>query len=242
MAIVAGAGQAEYSALHERMALPIPDGMSFEDAAAIPEAFLTAYDALFARGRLCPGETVLIHAAASGVGLAAAAIASASGAKVIALTRSEEKRRKLSELGYETARPRAGVNVVIDFLGASSWAENVEVLAPLGRLVLVGTLSGSKVEADLSPGHAEASHRRRHRPPVPAGGGEDRAHPRLRPDGAAAPRGGTDSSFRRPCPPPWRTPGRATKPWSGTRTSGKSSSRYDARLAYRPHIRTEETR
>ena len=151
MGIVAGAGQAERVALHERMALPIPDGMSFTDAAAIPEAFLTAYDALFARGGLRPGETALIHAAASGVGLAAAAIASASGAKVIALTRSEEKRRKLSDLGYDTTRPTSGVDVVIDFLGASSWAENVEVLAPLGRLVLVGTMSGSKVEADLSP-------------------------------------------------------------------------------------------
>jgi NADPH2:quinone reductase len=151
MAIVAGAGQAEYCALHGRMALPIPGEMSFEDAAAIPEAFLTAYDALFARGRLRPGETVLIHAAASGVGLAAAAIAAASGAKVIALTRSEEKRRRLADLGYDTTRPTSGVDVVIDFVGASTWAQNLEVLAPKGRLVLVGTMSGSKVEAELSP-------------------------------------------------------------------------------------------
>jgi len=150
MAIVAGAGQAERACLHERMALAIPEGMSFTDAAAIPEAFLTAHDALSTRGRLRPGETVLIHAAASGVGLAAAAIASAAGARVIALTRSEGKRRKLADLGYDTTRPPGGVNVVIDFLGAASWAENVEVLAPSGRLVLVGTLSGSKVEADLS--------------------------------------------------------------------------------------------
>jgi NADPH2:quinone reductase len=151
MAIVAGAGQAEYCALHGRMALPTPGEMSFEDAAAIPEAFLTAYDALFARGRLRPGETVLIHAAASGVGLAAAAIAAASGAKVIALTRSEEKRRRLADLGYDTTRPTSGVDVVIDFVGASTWAQNLEVLAPKGRLVLVGTMSGSKVEAELSP-------------------------------------------------------------------------------------------
>jgi len=151
MAIVAGAGQAEYSALHERMALPIPGEMRFEDAAAIPEAFLTAYDALFARGGLRPGETVLIHAAASGVGLAAAAIAAITGAKVIALTRSEEKRKKLAALGYETSEPASGVDVVLDFLGASSWAGNVEVLLPKGRLVIIGTMSGSKVEADLSP-------------------------------------------------------------------------------------------
>ena len=151
MAITGGAGQAERACVPERMAIAIPEGMDFPDAAAIPEAFLTAYDALFARGGLRPGETVLIHAAASGVGLAAAAIAAITGAKVIALTRSEEKRKKLAALGYETSEPASGVDVVLDFLGASSWAGNVEVLLPKGRLVIIGTMSGSKVEADLSP-------------------------------------------------------------------------------------------
>ena len=151
MAITGGAGQAERACVPERMAIAIPEGMDFPDAAAIPEAFLTAYDALFARGGLRPGETVLIHAAASGVGLAAAAIAAITGAKVIALTRSEEKRKKLAALGYETSEPASGVDVVLDFLGASSWAGNVEVLRPKGRLVIIGTMSGSKVEADLSP-------------------------------------------------------------------------------------------
>jgi NADPH:quinone reductase-like Zn-dependent oxidoreductase len=124
--------------------------MGFTDAAAIPEAYLTAYDALFERAHLVRGETVLIHAAASGVGLAAAAIAEASGCRVIALSRTDAKRRRLAELGYETALdPSAAVDVVIDFVGAATWGLNLEHLAPKGRLVLVGTLSGGRVEADL---------------------------------------------------------------------------------------------
>lgn len=165
MGIVGGGGQAERLRLHERMCLPIPPGMGFAEAAAIPEAFLTAYDALFARAGLTAGESVLIHAAGSGVGTAAAAIASVTGSRVIALSRSPEKRRKLVGLGYEavldpddprlaeTIRQRTGgrgVDVVVDFLGRAAWAVNVDALAPQGRLVLVGTLTGSKVEADLS--------------------------------------------------------------------------------------------
>lgn len=165
MGIVGGGGQAQKLRLHERLCLRIPPGMSFENAAAVPEAFLTAYDALFFRGKLRPGEAVLLHAAGSGVGTAAAVIATVAGASVIALSRSAEKRAKLSALGahhvldpelpglVESIRMAAGgggVALVIDFLGASSFALNIEVLALQGRLVLVGTMSGSKVEADLS--------------------------------------------------------------------------------------------
>ena len=138
--------------------------MSFEHAAAVPEAFLTAYDALFARGRLEAGEAVLVHAAGSGVGTAAVSMAAVAGARVVALSRSADKRRRLVELGAphvldpaaahlaESIRMAAGVDgirVVLDLVGASAWALNVEVLAVRGRIVLVGTMSGSKVEADL---------------------------------------------------------------------------------------------
>jgi NADPH:quinone reductase-like Zn-dependent oxidoreductase len=99
MGIVGGGGQAQKLRLHERLCLRIPPGMSFENAAAVPEAFLTAYDALFFRGKLRPGEAVLLHAAGSGVGTAAAVIATVAGASVIALSRSAEKRAKLSALG-----------------------------------------------------------------------------------------------------------------------------------------------
>jgi putative PIG3 family NAD(P)H quinone oxidoreductase len=164
MGIVGGGGHAEKVRIHERLCLSIPPGMSFEEAAAVPEAFLTAYDALFLRGHLSPGEAVLLHAAGSGVGTAAAAIATVTGARVIALSRSAEKRRRLEALGVHRvldptqgdiaqaiglAAGAEGVALVVDFLGASSWALNVEVLALRGRLVLVGTMSGSKVEADL---------------------------------------------------------------------------------------------
>ena len=164
MGIVGGGGHAEKLSLHERLCLRIPPGMSFEDAAAVPEAFLTAYDALFLRGALRPGEAVLLHAAGSGVGTASASIATVAGARVVALSRSADKRRRLETMGVqrvfdpaaqnvaEAIRMAAGgegVALVIDFLGASSFALNLEVLAVRGRLVLVGTMGGAKVDADL---------------------------------------------------------------------------------------------
>ncbi len=164
MGIVGGGGHAEKLILHERLCLRVPPGMSFEDAAAVPEAFLTAYDALFLRGGLKPGEAVLLHAAGSGVGTAAGSIATVAGARVIALSRSADKRRRLETMGVhrvlDPAAPNVaeairmatggeGVALVIDFLGASSFALNLDVLALRGRLVLVGTMGGAKAEADL---------------------------------------------------------------------------------------------
>ena len=164
MGIVGGGGHAEKLILHERLCLRVPPGMSFEDAAAVPGAFLTAYDALFLRGNLKPGEAVLLHAAASGVGTAAGSIATVAGARVIALSRSADKRRRLETMGVhrvlDPAAPNVaeairmatggeGVALVIDFLGASSLALNLDVLALRGRLVLVGTMGGAKAEADL---------------------------------------------------------------------------------------------
>jgi NADPH2:quinone reductase len=164
MGIVSGGGQAEKLRIHERLCLRIPPGMSFEDAAAVPEVFLTAYDALFFRGGLRPGEVVLLHAAGSGVGTAAAAMATMAGARVVALSRSPDKRRRLEAMGIhrvldpaapniaEAIRMTAGgegVALAIDLIGAAAWALNLDVLALRGRLVLVGTMSGAKVEADL---------------------------------------------------------------------------------------------
>ncbi len=165
MGIVAGGGHAERVVLHERLCLEIPPGLSWEAAAAVPEAFLTAFDALFLRAGLAPGECVLVNAAASGVGTAALQIARASGARVVALSRSADKRRRLSALGalaapdpaapdlaraIRDASAGAGVDVVIDLLGASAWRTNVEVLAPRGRIVLVGLLGGATTEVDLA--------------------------------------------------------------------------------------------
>lgn len=165
MGLVGGGGHAEWVALHERLCLEVPPRLSFAEAAAIPEAFLTAYDALFTRGRLVAGDSLLVHAAASGVGIAIWQIAAVAGARAIGLSRSPEKRRRLENEGLEivldpasddvasaihAAAGERGVDVVVDLLGASSWDLNLEVLAPRGRLVLVGTLGGSRVSADLA--------------------------------------------------------------------------------------------
>ena len=164
MGLLGGGGYAENVSLHERMCLRIPPTLGWEEAAAVPEAFMTAFDALFERGRLRPGGTVLLHAAASGVGTAALQIAGVAGARAIALSRSADKRRRLEEMGltpvFDPASPglaesiRAaaggGVDLVVDLLGADAWGVNLEVLDTGGRIVLVGTVSGSRVEADLS--------------------------------------------------------------------------------------------
>jgi NADPH:quinone reductase-like Zn-dependent oxidoreductase len=165
MGLLGGGGYAERVSLHERLCLPVPPSMPLEAAAAIPEAFLTAYDALFALGAARPGEVVLLHAAASGVGTAAAQMAAVVGARVIGLSRSQEKRARLQDLGLDTVLDPAppgvaerilraaggdGVHLAIDFVGAKTLALNLEVLAERGRLVQVGTLSGGSAELDLS--------------------------------------------------------------------------------------------
>lgn len=164
MGLLGGGGYAEKVVLHERMCVGVPAAMGWDQAAAVPEAFMTAFDALFERGRLASGETVLLNAAGSGVGTAVLQLAAVSGASVIALSRSAEKRRRLAALGADcvvdpgggSARDEilsaaaGGVDLIVDLLGAASWSLNLEVLAPRGRIVLVGTLTGRRVEVDLS--------------------------------------------------------------------------------------------
>jgi putative PIG3 family NAD(P)H quinone oxidoreductase len=161
MGLVGGGAQAELVAVHESEVLPIPEGMSYAEAAAIPEVFLTAYDALVTRGRLKSGERVLIHAVGSGVGTAAAQIASHLGATVIGTSRSADKLARALvyglDQGIDTSRTSfrealtEPVNVVVDALGGPAFGDNLAVLAPQGRLVLIGCLSGSRTTADLGP-------------------------------------------------------------------------------------------
>ena len=161
MGLVGGGAQAEFVVVHQDEALPIPAGLSYAEAAAIPEAFLTAYDALVTRGRLQAGERVLIHAVGSGVGTAAAQIAKHLGAVVLGTSRSGDKLARALvyglDIGIDTGstpfRDAVGepVNVVLDVLGGPSFSDNLAVLAPRGRLILLGFLAGSRTEADLGP-------------------------------------------------------------------------------------------
>jgi putative PIG3 family NAD(P)H quinone oxidoreductase len=165
--ITAGGAQAEYVVVPESHLAEIPDGLSFEEAAAVPEVFITAHDALFTQAGLRTGERVLIHAVGSGVGTAAAQLARAAGAgAVYGTARTAEKITRAREFGMDEGvavadDPRAfaeaarvwtkgaGVNVVLDLVGASYLDANLEALAPHGRLLLVGTLGGTSAHLDF---------------------------------------------------------------------------------------------
>jgi NADPH:quinone reductase len=161
MGLVGGGAQAEMVVVHQDEALPIPDGLSYAEAAAIPESFLTAYDALVTRGRLQAGERVLIHAAGSGLGTAASQIAKQLGATVLGTSRSGDKLARALlygvDIGIDTSRTPfrevvgEPVHVVLDVLGGTALADNLAVLAPRGRLVLLGFLAGSEADVDLGP-------------------------------------------------------------------------------------------
>ena len=164
MGIVAGGGHAEFLCVHEREAMPVPDELSWDEASAIPEVFLTAYDALFRQMRLRLGERLLIHAVASGVGTAAVQLAARAGATVLGTSRSPGKLQRAAELGLdvpidaadgawadrvERATDGRGVDVVLDLVGGSYLADSLRVMAPRARLILVGLTAGSRADVDL---------------------------------------------------------------------------------------------
>ena len=162
--IVAGGSQAEFLITHPRLLVKIPSDLDFESAAAVPEAFITAHDALTTQGGLAPGERVLIHAAGSGVGTAAVQIARAMGCFVLGTSRTTEKLERAKELGLDVGilnrrgefadevrrlTGDRGVEVLLDVLGGKALAGNIASLSYRGRLVFVGLLTGSKAEIDL---------------------------------------------------------------------------------------------
>jgi NADPH:quinone reductase len=164
MGIVGGGGHAQYLVVHERQAIRIPQNLTWEEAAAIPEAFLTAYDALFRQLDLKMGERVLIHAVGSGVGTAALQLARAAGAEVIGTSRTPDKLRKAEELGLEigidTSREDlaeavnqatygSGAHALLDLVGGKLLEVSLRVLASRGRALVVGTIGGAKAEIDL---------------------------------------------------------------------------------------------
>lgn len=163
MGIVGGGGYAERAAVHERQLMAVPAGVGLPDAAAIPEVFVTAYDALVLQGGLSAGSWALVHAGASGVGTASIQLAKAVGARV-AVTCSAGKVSACESLGADvvidygsqdfvqvmkSATDRAGVDVVLDVIGGDYVARNISVAAVGGRIIQVGVMGGGKAEVDV---------------------------------------------------------------------------------------------
>jgi putative PIG3 family NAD(P)H quinone oxidoreductase len=163
MGILGGGGYAEYVTVHERTAVRVPAGISLEDAGAIPEVFMTAFDALFRQMGLSEGETVLIHAVGSGVGTAAVQLAQAAGVRAIGTSRTREKVERALELGLDVAvlgngewpervlaaSGERGVDVILDLVGGDYLEGNLRVLGQGGRQIVVGVPSGAKGTLDL---------------------------------------------------------------------------------------------
>jgi putative PIG3 family NAD(P)H quinone oxidoreductase len=156
MGIVGGGAYAERIAVHERQLVPVPSAVSLGDAAAIPEVFLTAWDALVLQGGLTSGRLALVHAGASGVGTAAIQVARAIGARV-AVTASAGKLDACRALGADLAIDRAtaweeqvgDVDVVLDVVGGGYTVRNLQVLRVGGRIVQVGVMDPSPVTLPL---------------------------------------------------------------------------------------------
>jgi NADPH:quinone reductase-like Zn-dependent oxidoreductase len=157
-------GNVELLAAPEYSAIQIPDSMSFEDAAAAPLVFVTAWHMLMARAKLQPGEEVLVLAASSGVGTCAIQIAKMFQCRVIATAGGEEKLAKARALGADHVidhyrqdisaevkklTGKRGVDVVVEHVGAATWTKSMESLAPAGRLVTCGATTGFDAHVDL---------------------------------------------------------------------------------------------
>ncbi|MBK8813979.1 MAG: NAD(P)H-quinone oxidoreductase [Acidobacteria bacterium] len=155
--ITAGGAQAEFLLIDQTHLAKIPANLNLVEAAAVPEAFITAHDAVFTQAKLQPGETLLIHAVGSGVGLAALQLAKARNATVFGTSRTPEKLERCREFGLDGAfstadfaeNLRGKANVILDLVGAGVFARNLECLALKGRLILVGLVGGRKTEFDL---------------------------------------------------------------------------------------------
>ena len=163
-ALLTGGGYAEYCVAPAPQCLPLPRGMDLVTAAAIPETFFTVWTNVFQRGRLQPGESLLVHGGSSGIGTTAIQLAAARGSRVFATAGSADKCAACERLGAERcinyrdadfvalvreATGGRGVDVVLDMVGGDYFARNLEVLAVEGRLVEIATLHGVKAELNI---------------------------------------------------------------------------------------------
>jgi NADPH2:quinone reductase len=175
MAIVGGGGQAELAVVHERQLMPVPAALDWPEAGGLPEVFTTAHDAIFTQAELRPGEHLLVHGGAGGVGTAAIQLAKAAGARVTATVRREELRAQVAAFGAEVISPEgfagghtargagsgtqpAGsgravgpgpFDVILELVGAPNLAENMDALATGGRICVIGVSAGAKAELNL---------------------------------------------------------------------------------------------
>ena len=154
MAIVAGGGQAELAVVHERVAMPVPEELDWPSAGGLPEVFTTAHDALFTQAGLGPGERLLVHGGAGGVGTAAIQLARAAGARVTATVRRADLRDEVAALGARAVAPDGFAalgpfDVVLELVGAPNLADNLNALATGGRITVIGVGAGAKAELNL---------------------------------------------------------------------------------------------
>jgi NADPH2:quinone reductase len=164
-ALVVGGGYAEYCNVPAGQCLPIPENFTFIEAASLPETFFTVWSNVFDRGKLKPGETLLIHGGSSGIGVAGIQMAKAMGSNVYVTAGSDEKCRVCKELGaniainYKTAdfvnaidhlTNSKGVDVILDMVGGSYTPRNLQALADDGRLVMINMMEGKDTQIDLS--------------------------------------------------------------------------------------------
>jgi NADPH:quinone reductase-like Zn-dependent oxidoreductase len=166
MALLAGGGYAERVSVHAGSLLAVPESLSLEEAAAVPEVFLTCYSNLFQLARVSPGSWALVHGGGSGIGTAAIQLLGRAGVHVIVTCGSEAKAARCRELGADVApnyregplAPRvqeatggAGVEVVLDSIGAPYLEQHLRCLSTGGRLVIIGLMGGAKGEINLGP-------------------------------------------------------------------------------------------
>ena len=160
LALLAGGGYAEYAAVPIQQVLPIPNGLSMVEAAAIPETFFTVWTNLFDSGKLQKGETLLVHGGSSGIGSAAIQIAKYFDCRVLTTAGTDEKCQFCKDLGadiavnykkndFEDVLKDEKIDVILDMVGGDYYAKNVRLLSPFGRLVSIASLNGKVGEVEI---------------------------------------------------------------------------------------------